>query len=170
MTSPTLRNDWLVLDAGPLIQLDRLGYVDLLPRIYDRLLLPPTVAAELRRGGDRPGSRAPGRTWLEHRAPLASVMGRIHQDLRAGAGEREALALALELGATVALDDLKARRYARRIGVSVTGTLGLLLEIHGRDLAGRTIEEDLDRLAAGGMHLTERLRVMVIEAAEKGAS
>lgn len=43
-------------------------------------------------------------------------------------GEAEVVALALELGTRdVVLDDLDARRFARRSGLQPIGTLGLLL-------------------------------------------
>lgn len=46
-----------------------------------------------------------------------------------GAGEREALALAVEIpDSLVLLDDALARRYARLFGVRFTGTLGVILK------------------------------------------
>lgn len=45
-----------------------------------------------------------------------------------GAGETEAIGLALELGThVVALDDRRARRLARTLGLPLVGTAGLLL-------------------------------------------
>ncbi|QXD16313.1 DUF3368 domain-containing protein [Rhodocaloribacter litoris] len=46
-----------------------------------------------------------------------------------GRGEAEAIALALERNADlVLLDEREGRRAARRLGLSVTGVLGLLVE------------------------------------------
>ena len=43
------------------------------------------------------------------------------------AGESSAIALALEApGSTVILDDYKARQVAERLGVQLTGTVGIL--------------------------------------------
>lgn len=42
-----------------------------------------------------------------------------------GRGEKEAIALALDLSAPVVLDDKQARNYARRVEVRLTGTLGV---------------------------------------------
>jgi len=172
MTSTTLNPDWLVLDAGPLIQLDRLGYVSHLSKLYDKVFLPPAVAHELRQGTDLPGSRAPYLPWFERRPASPNVLARVRRELQAGMGEQEAVALALELSATVALDDRKARGYARQLGVALTGTLGLLIELHARKLAARTPAEDIDLLAASGMRLTPQLRaaalVITPSAATKG--
>jgi predicted nucleic acid-binding protein len=49
--------------------------------------------------------------------------------------EREAIALALEAGADlVILDDQRGRRIAREKGLSVTGTVGVLIEARGQDM------------------------------------
>lgn len=56
--------------------------------------------------------------------------------LKLGAGERAAIALAEEMGADLLLvDDAKARREARRRGLSVTGTLAVLAAAAERGLA-----------------------------------
>jgi predicted nucleic acid-binding protein len=68
----------------------------------------------------------------------------VQWELNAGASEMEVLALELETA--VALDDLKARRYARQLSLTLTGTLGLLLEIHSRRWATRPPQDDLDLL------------------------
>lgn len=57
------------------------------------------------------------------------------QALKLGAGEREAIALAKEIGADLLLvDDRKARKEARGRGLSVTGTLAVLVAASERGL------------------------------------
>lgn len=52
-----------------------------------------------------------------------------------GAGEREAICLALEAHASwVILDDRAGRHVARKLGLQVTGTLGVLLRSKQRGL------------------------------------
>jgi predicted nucleic acid-binding protein len=43
-------------------------------------------------------------------------------------GEAETIALALEKGMRIILDDRKARGVAARLGLSITGTVGLLIK------------------------------------------
>jgi predicted nucleic acid-binding protein len=65
---------------------------------------------------------------------------------RLGDGEWEAIALAVELGASAILvDDRPARRLAEAAGLTVIGTLGLLLEAK-RAGHVRTIRAELDKL------------------------
>ncbi|MCM0021705.1 MAG: DUF3368 domain-containing protein [Tagaea sp.] len=46
-----------------------------------------------------------------------------------GAGERAALALARELSAAVLIDDRAGREFARRLGLTVIGSAGLLIAL-----------------------------------------
>jgi predicted nucleic acid-binding protein len=84
---------------------------------------------------------------------------------RLGKGEREAIALALELQATeLIIDDLPARRLATSLGLPIIGTLGLLLRAKkkGVILAVRPLMEDLQ---ARDFHISERLFEGILAAA-----
>lgn len=72
-----------------------------------------------------------------------------------GSGEREAIALAIETRADlVVLDDQKGRRVARERGLSVTGTIGVLVEARERGVIP-SIRHELDRLIEAGIWLDE---------------
>lgn len=156
-----------VFDASPLVFLDVLGYADLLPEFF-RVVVAAEVAAELRRKPDAPGGGVPGRPWLEMRVPGAGTVAEVARGLGAGAGETASVALALELSATVVLDDLKARRYARTRGLEVVGTPLLLVLIHRLGRAGRTPEREFVLLEAHGMWLSPRIRAGVLGSLTEG--
>lgn len=80
-----------------------------------------------------------------------------------GPGERDTIALALEIGTTAVMDDRRGRRRARDLGVPLTGTLGVLQALHRAGLASRTFAEDLDALTEAGMYLTDDLKRRMIE-------
>jgi predicted nucleic acid-binding protein len=95
-------------------------------------LIPPAVWREVVEEGDgRPGAvemqRAIASGWMVQRAAKnETLVIALRQTL--DNGEAEAIALATELHPeSVLLDDKLARQMARRLGVSVTGTLGVLL-------------------------------------------
>lgn len=122
----------VVSDAGPLIHLARAGHFDLLQRLHGRLLIPPSVYQEVAvRGRERDGSRKlSGARWIHRRRPrrtdLATALGAF-----LGRGEAEAIALAAERKGTLLLiDEVHGRRVARRMGISVRGALGVLLQGH----------------------------------------
>lgn len=69
-----------------------------------------------------------------------------------GAGEAEAIALAHEKGMRLILDDRKARAIATRLGVPITGTVGLLLK--AKTLGVIPLAKPLlETLEASGFHL-----------------
>lgn len=156
-----------VFDASPLVFFDVLGYADLLPELH-RVLVPPAVVAELVALPGEPGSGLPTEKWVERQAPEAKTLRRVEGELTEGKGEKEAIALALDLSALIVLDDKRARNYARRVSLRLTGTMGVLLRLHRLGLASRSIEEDLRLLEEADMRITPELRRMALDAgAEK---
>lgn len=76
-----------------------------------------------------------------------------------GAGEAACLALAVERTLVFASDDLAARRAARRMGVSLSGTLGILVRgVRENHLTLETANRILtDMVAQGYRSLVEQL-------------
>jgi hypothetical protein len=80
-------------------------------------------------------------------------------------GEAEVVVLAKALQAErVVMDDLDARRFARRVGLEPVGTLGILLAArHKGQLA--SLEDEIERLAAHVFRVSPGLAARVLEAA-----
>ena len=123
----------VVTDTTPVNYLILIDQVHLLKELYGRLVLPRAAHEEMRREKTPEKVRAwAGRLpdWVEVREAASPDPA-----LKLGVGEREAIALAEELGADLLLvDDAKARREARRRGLAVTGTLAVLVTAAGRGL------------------------------------
>lgn len=82
-----------------------------------------------------------------------------------GKGELGAMALALENpDRTVLLDDALARRTAQAAGLTVRGTLGILLDAKARRLTER-IEPWVDKLGDAGMWLSDEIRLRILRLA-----
>jgi hypothetical protein len=121
-----------ISNASPLIQLAKIGQLSLLARLHPQVLIPNPVHREVVLAGrGRPGAEAVAHAeadgWL---IPTAAPQDRMLDLLREQLddGEAEAIRLALERPANaVLLDDMAARSIATRMGLQVTGTLGLLL-------------------------------------------
>ncbi|WP_119068763.1 DUF3368 domain-containing protein [Rubrobacter indicoceani] len=154
-----------VFDTSPLVFLDVLGYASLLAEIHV-VFVPPAVAEELAASPGEPGSGIPEEAWVEVREPEAGILRTVEGEMTEGRGEKEAIALALTLGVLVVLDDKRARRHARRMGLRLTGTLGVLLRLHRLGLATRSLEEDLRLLEEADMRITPDLKRRILEAGE----
>ena len=118
----------VVADAGPPRYLVLIDYIELLPRLFGKVVLPDVVRDEL----SAPGAPAQVRAWLASSPPWLEA-GSAHAaekllSPKLDKGERAAIALAMELGATLVLmDDRAGVDEARRRGIQMTGTLGVLV-------------------------------------------
>ncbi len=137
-----------VADTGVLIELARLGYLEVLPQLFERLLVPPAVLLELQ-SLDAP-------VWLNLTQPDVIVLNSFYAETNLGRGETEALAVAFVHSAWVLSDDRKARRFAKSKGISSIGTLGLLILVHQHGWQLRSARDDLDLLAEG-LWITQEL-------------
>jgi predicted nucleic acid-binding protein len=142
-----------VIDSACLIGLERIGALDLLPALIDPSMAPPAVALEF-------GTLPP---WMLVRAPLDVGMVAALR-LIVDAGESEAIVLAYETRTRIILDDRKAREAARRLGVPVTGTVGLLLKAKEAGLVP-AIRPLLDALDANQFRIGEALRAEALRLA-----
>lgn len=119
----------VICNTSPLQYLHQLGYLQLLPALAGKVIVPPAVVDELAVGRelgiDLPAVDRLG--WVAVRRPAAAPAEPLIADL--GPGETEVLMLALESpGAVVIIDDALARRMAETLGIKFTGTLGVLLD------------------------------------------
>lgn len=125
-----------IADASVLIHLSRVGRFDLLPSLFERVVVPSAVWREVvERGESRPGGEEvrSGREagWVQVEDPTNTDLVRLlRQSL--GAGESEALALAVEAAgegsdAHLLVDEADARRIAEAYDLPKTGTVGILV-------------------------------------------
>ena len=152
----------VISNTSPLQYLYQLGQLTLLARFYQQVTIPPAVAQELADGAAL-GVALPVLSevsWLQVQAPSATQVWRVASTL--GAGEREALALALETPNTLLLlDDGHARRFGRLLGLRMTGTVGVLARATREGLVPR-LAPLLDRLAALGFRLSAQAQAMAL--------
>ena len=117
----------VVSDTSPIRALWHLGLMTLLRDLFGEVFVPPAVVAELSDSPSRlPAISVEGFDFLRIQAPrdrsrvmqLASTLD---------AGESEALALAVEIGAgAVLIDERAGRARALKLGLQPLGLLGIL--------------------------------------------
>ncbi len=146
----------VIANNTPLVALWVLGRLGLLRELYDEVLIPQAVYEEF-----LATERALRQTALENTpwiksVPLANPQrARVYIGL--DQGEAEVLALAEERAARlVIIDELKGRRYAQRLGLPLTGTLGLLLLAKERGLIAG-LAPLLVELQEAGLYLSSTL-------------
>ena len=109
----------IISDTSCFIILTNIGELELLQKVYGQIITTPEIAAEF-------GEPLP--EWVE----IAEVKDKYRQtilELQIDKGESSAIALALEMpGSVVILDDYKARKIAERLGITITGTIGVIIK------------------------------------------
>jgi uncharacterized protein len=157
----------VVADAGPLIYLSEVGSLHLLRELYGGILVPREVYEEVVvHGQGEPGSsEVASSSWIRvSERPLASLL-RLGLLTELDAGEAAAIALAVEENATLVLiDERKGRMVAKRLGLQVRGTLGVLVEAKRRgqvELVGPLLE----RLIGVGFRISDAIKEEVLRSA-----
>ncbi len=137
----------VVSDASALINLARIGELRLLRQLYGEVLIPQAVWREVVvEGAGQPGAEEVHRaSWLTAKGVANEHLVRaLRQDL--DAGEAEAIALALELGADLLImDERLGRQTAGYLGLRYLGLIGVLIAAKRRGLIG-CIKSRLDAL------------------------
>jgi predicted nucleic acid-binding protein len=135
----------VVADTSPLVYLILIDRMDILPRLFDSIVLPGAVYAEL----CHPLAPAAVRTWAAALPLWAEVKPSPEMAFDGldslGPGERAAIALALSIHADLVLiDERKGTQAALANGLEVSGTLGVLVRAARKGVLN--LAEAFDRL------------------------
>lgn len=153
----------VILNSTPLVALWILGRFDLLRDLFDEVVIPQAVQVEFL-ATDQPAreSALSDAPWIKT-VPLADPRYTL---VYTGLDEGEAavLVLAQEIEGVVVIDERKGRRYAQRLGLPLTGSLGLLLLAKERQLLN-SVAEAIDEMLAAGLHLDSNLIAEVLKMA-----
>lgn len=158
----------VVADASPLNYLLLVDQISVLPKLYGNVLLPERVREELL------SASAPKvvREWVAQPPDWIDVLAvdeveGVPSDL--DDGERHALALAVQSHADLLLvDDWDGRQAAAGLGISTTGTVGVLLAA-GR-LGFVDFEHCLASLAVTNFRMSNKFRSDALRIWQEGRS
>lgn len=149
----------VVADTSPLVFLSRIGRLELLRALYPEIVVPATVWHEAVVARPEAGGvellRNANWVVVSDEAERTGVEQSLEEAL--DPGEAAAITLAVLLNAEVLLiDERKGRAVARERGLSVRGTLGVLVD--GRR-AGHlaSLRAELDELLARGFRVAPAL-------------
>lgn len=146
----------VILNNTPLVALYTLDLLWLLRDLYGTVIIPDAVEAEFLAVDTAPRQQAlHDSDWIESRqlAEPRLALSYVGLDL----GEASVLALAIEQNAKlVIIDERKGRRYAQRLGLPHTGTIGIFLLAKERGLIS-TILPQIEQLLVAGLFLAPSL-------------
>jgi len=137
----------VVSDTSPILNLARIGRLELLASLYQQVLIPPAVFGELAVSRDAalPVIDVASFSWIILETPKDQDRVQQLRDVL-DAGEAEAIVLAVERQAELLLvDERRGRRMAEALGLRITGLLGVLADAKRAGLIA-SIKPVLDEL------------------------
>jgi hypothetical protein len=151
------RHRVVVVNTTPIISLVLIGKLDLLQQLYDEVLIPPAVESEVLAGGTGRIGVGDFRVAGYIRSKPLSDPSRADLLSDLDRGEAEVIALAQELSADLVIIDEKiARKHALRVGLNITGVLGVLLRAKEKGLI-QEVKPLLEKLQNDGIWLAPEI-------------
>lgn len=147
----------IIADTSCFIILNKIGELELLPKVYGQIVTTPDIAIEY-------GEVLPD--WVE----LLAVKDKYSQQLlemQIDKGESSAIALALETpNSTIILDDYKARKIAQQLGLIITGTIGVIIKAK---LSGiiPSIKPIIEKIKQTNFHLSAEINKQALKEANE---
>jgi len=142
----------IISDTSCLIILTKIGELDLLRDLYQSVTITNTIFFEY-------GNELPD--WIQ----IENASDEFKQQLleiQVDPGEASAIALALEMTDPILiLDDWKARKIAERLGLSVTGTLGVIIKAKNSGIIP-SVKPMLDKMRETNFRISDALEQIVL--------
>lgn len=147
----------IISDTSCLIILSKIGELDLLYKVYGQIVTTTDIAQEY--GDDLP-------SWII----IETVKDKSRQqilELQIDRGESSAIALALEISeSTLILDDYKARKIAKQLGLSHTGTIGIIIKAKLNGIVP-SVKPYLEKIKTTNFRITAEIELEALKAANE---
>jgi predicted nucleic acid-binding protein len=120
----------VVANTTPLIALSHVGHLSVLKRLYGEIIIPEAVYKELSVKKESVCKKAVDSSldWIKV-GHIQNQMAKAMYKTQLHEGEVEVMILSQEVEADVVIiDDANAKKYAKYLGLPVTGTLGVLIK------------------------------------------
>ncbi len=153
-------------DTSPISNLAAIGQLELLRQLYGNVIIPTAVYQELLNSGDTDPAVLAIKSvnWIQTCSITNNTLFQTLQN-NLDIGEAEAITLAVELNADrLIVDERRGRKEAIRLGLRVTGILGILLASKQQGLVS-FIQPLLDDLIANGFWIREELYAELLQLA-----
>jgi predicted nucleic acid-binding protein len=155
----------IVSNSSALINLARIGRLNILQQLYVEVTIPEAVWHEVvvKGAGQLGADTVKDATWIKTTAVTnKQLVHALRQEL--DAGEAEAITLAQEIGAELLLMDYHlGRQTAHYLGLRYSGLIGVLIEAKKKGLFS-SIKPQIDKLReVAGFRISKELYLRVLQ-------
>ncbi|TVQ15103.1 MAG: DUF3368 domain-containing protein [Balneolaceae bacterium] len=144
--------DIILPDTSCLIVLEKIGALDILQKLYSRTVVTKEIAEE---------HIITLKKWIEIETPTENRYQKILEQT-IDKGEASIMVLAMEMDhCIVSIDDLRARKVAKKLGLRMTGTHGI---IHKAKKAGHieSMRETIEKLKGVDFRISEKIELELL--------
>lgn len=156
----------VISDTTPIISLLKIGCLDILEKLFKNIIIPKAVYDELivNTNFQYEINIIKECTFLDIKYVEENLSVLLLQrQLKLDLGESEAIVLANTINADlIIIDEHKARKIAKDIGLKVTGTLGILVEAKKQGLLTE-LKPLLDKLIKNNIRISKRLYMDILD-------
>jgi predicted nucleic acid-binding protein len=159
----------IIADAGPLIAFARLSKLSLLNLLLGNIIIPEAVAKECLADLSRPGAKIISKAIEKGKIEVHSIQQKpeilsLLENL--GEGESAAISLAIETHYPLLIDEKLGRSTAKRFGIKIIGTAGVLILAKRKGLID-AVEPIIQELKLNSYRLSDALITEVLQQAEE---
>ena len=161
---PGHKTKTVVSNTTPLITLASIDKLDLLQKLFGKIYIPHAVLKEVKAGKGKIGYfEIDSCEWIIPQK-IANVFSRNYL-IDLDDGEAETIILAEELHADIVLiDEILARSFAEVRGLTLSGSLGVLLEAKKRGIISQ-IKPLIEKMLTNKRYLSEKIILDLLKAA-----
>lgn len=143
----------IIIDTSVLIALEKIELLQILCKIYKEIILPDAVVKEI------------GNVNIDCysvRSVESNLINILIRDLNLGRGEAEVIVLAYETNYKVLIDDLRARKVAENLRLSLSGSIGALLKAEKLGLIDNALKKTQE-LKDKGFYVSDELLTEILK-------
>ncbi|MDX5479089.1 MAG: DUF3368 domain-containing protein [Cyclobacteriaceae bacterium] len=143
----------IIADTSCLIVLDKVGYLDLLNKVFGEVVITQQVFEEF-------GKSAPPWILIEKTKnpnPNQKIL-----EATLDKGEASSISLAMDYDdSLLIIDESKGRKIAKSLGLKITGTLGILVIAKSNNLIGE-VKPIIDKIKSTNFRISPQLEQLVL--------
>ena len=145
----------IISDTSCLILLQKIGELVILHKLFGNIITTHEVAAEF-------GLSLP--EWIELKDPSDKNYQSVIE-ASVDKGEASAIALAVEIDdCLLIIDDLKGRKFAHQLGITVIGTIGVIVDAKLQGIIP-SVKPLLEKMGKTNFRLTQKLKDTILKKA-----
>jgi len=147
----------IISDTSCFIILSKIEKLDLLKSVYGQIVTTSDIVEEF-------GEQLPDWIIIEH---VADKSRQRILELQIDRGESSAIALALETqNCTLILDDFKARKIAQQLGITITGTIGVIVKAKLNGIIP-SIKPYIEKIKETNFRISAEIELQALKEAEE---